>query len=314
VQQEVINATLNESGLVEENTTENETETEPEPVRAVRNPRNASFGIGDGDFGFADLGIEPMRVYFISCGNADCVLVNKGSFYMLIDAGASEPVKELLNRLNVKTIHAVVATRDYAGAIGGLSDIVNSYDVEEFWYNGREDGSLQFQSLLSEVSEKGITIKKPKAGDRLNVSGLEITILNPQKSPLMGNPDVDAVVMKLAGKEFCVLLLNPTVQEREPALLSSGTDYKCEIMSYFKHGEGRPSASLMVEGVYKPKYVVISVGPNELGLPSPTTLTRLSIAGIKVYRTDSDGTVAAFSELTGGYSIGKYSMAANRIG
>jgi competence protein ComEC len=155
------------------------------------------------------------------------------------------------------------------------------------------------------VKAKGITIKLPKAGDAMSVNGLSVAVLNPQSPPLRGNPDIDAVVVKLSTKDMCMVLLNPTVQERENALLSGKESLKCSVMTYFKHGEGRPTPSLIMDGSNKPNDVIISVGPNDLKLPSETTIMRLDINNVNVWRTDRDGTVAVISKITGGYDIGK---------
>ena len=276
-------------------------------------PRNVSDKIDGGEFWLTDTGLEQLKIYVISCGNADCILVGKGHFHMLIDAGNAEPVKQLLTRLGVMKIDVMVATRDDPGAIGGLGELLNEYEVGEFWYNGLKGSSPEYTSLLMNVKSKGITVKLPKAGDAMNVSGLKVAVLNPQNPPLNGNPDVDAVVLKLSTKDMCMLLLNPTIQEREIALMNSKESLACGVMTYFKHGDGRPTPSLLVEGNNKPNDVIISVGPNDLGLPSPTTITRLQISKINVWRTDSDGTLAVFSKITGGYDIGKYNATGDSI-
>jgi len=140
-------------------------------------------------------------------------------------------------------------------------------------------------------------------GDKLQISGVEFTVLNPPKQRLMGNPDTDAIVLKVSMGRFCTLFLNPTVQERENAILSSGESLKCEVATYFKHGEGRPEPSVLMNNV-EPKDVIISVGTNGLGLPKATTLARLiNISNIRVWRTDERGTIRITNDGFSPYEI-----------
>jgi competence protein ComEC len=97
-----------------------------------------------------------------------------------------------------------------------------------------------------------------------------------------------------------MLLLNPTVTEIESSLMNSGADVSCPVVSYFMHGEGRPTPSILVDRA-NPKDVVISVGANDRSLPSETTITRLEIAGKNVWRTDLQGTVEITKENDGEY-------------
>jgi len=301
----------NTSGSIAINISVNETPAAPKPPAdpfANITPRNISDRIADGQFRITENPAAPLNVYVISDGYADSILVNKGEFFMLVDAGNFSPADALLQKLGVSHLNVVVATRDYEGAIGGIGSLLSSYKVDEIWDNNvpPEQGSA-YAGLLSQAAGRGITAKHPEAGDGMNVSGLSVSVLNPQKERLLGNPDLDSVVLKLSSGGFCMLLLNPTVQERENAIIAGGQDLRCDVVTYFKHGEGRPEPSLLISNAAKPKDAIISVGPNGDGLPSNTTLERLGLGGIRVWRTDKNGTIAVSNDGVGsGYTISKY--------
>ena len=276
---------------------------EPEMVQ-----RNASDKIYEGQFDLEDQSAEPLKIHFINAGYADSVLITKGEFSMLVDNGNASLVNPYLAGIGVKKLDVLVATRDYSGAIGGMFDMLDGVDVGEFWDNGAKQSSPEYALLLEKLSLKAAAIKHPQAGDRMNVSGLGITVLNPQKERLYGNPDTDAIVLKVSNGKFCALLLNPTVQERENAIISAAGEesLRCDVMTYFKHGEGRAEASVLVDKV-SARDVVISVGPNGDGLPSQTALTRLGIGKVRIWRTDVDGTVVLTN-----YGLREYDMEAAR--
>jgi len=287
-------------------TSENQTIGIEEPGASGR---NVSDRIGDGAFSIKKTPFEPLHIYVINDSHADAILVVKGSFTMLIDAGNFLPIRKMLDELFIERINVLVATRDDPGAINGMEDMVYGYAVDEFWDNNVTPASAEYTAALAAVAAKGITVKHPQEGDNLTVNGLDIRILNPQKQRMKGNPDSDAVVMRLGSGKFCAMLLNPTVQEREAALIGRGVKTTCPVATFFRHGEGRPVSSLLIEGNSALTDVIISVGENEDGLPSDTTLVRLGLKNYRVFRTDLNGTVDVYADWVGNYQVTPYSPA-----
>lgn len=270
----------------------NETPGQPEPEKPKLIPRSVSDNIGEGQFELADQSGAPFEMHVINAGQADSVLLRKGEFAMLIDDGNGELVNPYLQKLGVRRLEILVATKDSPDAISGIYGLMDLVDVKEFWENGVEKKSAEYGALVKKAEIMKAAIKRPAAGGRMNFSGLEILALNPQTPRLAGNPDTDAIVLMVKNGGFCAVLLNPTVQERENALISAAgsESLRCPVATYFRHGEGRPSPSIIVDRI-APKDVIISVGQNDEKLPSQTTLTWLNMSGMKIWRTDTDGTV-----------------------
>ncbi len=295
------NATVNGSSATDGNQT---AEAGPTAIG-----RNVSDRIGDGAFSIKKTPFEPLHIYVINDSNADAVLVTKGSFTMVIDAGNFLPVRKMLDDLYIERINVLVATRDDPGAINGMEDMAYGYAVDEFWDNNVTPSSDEYKAALAAVAAKGITVKHPQEGDNLTVNGLDIRILNPAKQRMNGNPDSDAIVMRLGSGKFCAMLLNPTAQEMENAMVGRGVKTSCPVATFFKHGEGRPVSSLLIEGNPALKDVIISVGENEDGLPSQTTLSRLALKDYSVWRTDRNGTIDVYADWAGNYMVTEYKPA-----
>lgn len=292
-----------EANVTANGTLPSEGGTEAEILPEV--PRNVSGSITDGEFAIRKNYATPLKVYVISDGQADAVLVNKGEFNMLVDAGSFAQVDAFLKKMGIKRLNVVVATRDYGGAIGGIPSLLDSYRVDELWDNGAAQKGTAYYSLLEKAGEKKVLLKGPEALESMEVNGLNVTVLNPQLQRSLSNPDNDAIVLKLSAGSFCMLLLNPTVQERENVLISTGEPLRCDVITYYKHGDGRPEPSLLISNYAKPKDAIISVGMNNsVGLPSNTTLTRLALQSVKVWRTDQNGTVLVEAKSDGsGYTV-----------
>ena len=113
---ENVNTALNESN----STYENQTVEEEEPIAASR---NISDKIGDGEFAIKKTPFEPLHIYVINDSHADAILVRKGTFTMLIDAGNFLPVRKILDELFIERINVLVATRDDPGAKIGRAHV-----------------------------------------------------------------------------------------------------------------------------------------------------------------------------------------------
>ncbi|MBQ5902395.1 MAG: hypothetical protein IIW83_04040 [Clostridia bacterium] len=81
----------------------------------------------------------------------------------------------------------------------------------------------------------------------------------------------------------------------------SKIDLSADVLKIAHHGSKSGTSAEMLSRV-NPKYAVISVGSsNTFGHPTAEVLTRLKNAGIKLYRTDCNGTVTF--DLTDGLEI-----------
>ncbi|MCX8198254.1 MAG: MBL fold metallo-hydrolase [Candidatus Micrarchaeota archaeon] len=257
-------------------------------------PRSISDRIYEGSFEAKEPFAEPLRMHFIDAGFADSILVEKGEFRILIDSGNGQKVDAYLQSLGISRIDILVATHDGPAAISGIAQIFDNYDVGELWESSPARPSEQHVVMLAKARAEKAAIKHPEAGDRMAFGGLEIFALNPPKGKgENNNPKVDAIILKIRNGDFCAVLLNPTVQEREPALISAAQQanesLRCDVATYFSHGEARAVPPSIIEHV-KPKDVIISVGENDYGLPSPTTIRMLQDIQKRSVRLTSQGT------------------------
>ena len=76
--------------------------------------------------------------------------------------------------------------------------------------------------------------------------------------------------------------------EGEYALLERQTLPRVEVYAAGHHGSAGSSTQALLDAI-RPETVLISVGRNSYGLPSPETLNRLQAGGARVFRTDECG-------------------------
>ena len=79
-------------------------------------------------------------------------------------------------------------------------------------------------------------------------------------------------------------------------MLSKGFDLKADVLKVGHHGSDSSTTPAFLDTV-SPEYAVIMVGEgNDYGHPHKVTLDKLKAAGVKVYRTDLNGTVTFVSD------------------
>jgi len=282
---------------------------------------------------YIDSPTAALNMYFIDVGTGDAILLKKGNFNMLIDAGNAdngEKVATFLRQVGVDDIQILVATDASPNNIGGMPAVIAAFPIEQYWDNGvvvsgvnvnenemcgtkgcaqmsssSSDVIVAYTALMNAIVAKGITPKHPVVRDTLAVDGMNVTILNPGENRLGSSPNSDSIAMKLENDGFCAILSGDIQETVESSITALGIPLKCQVLKVGSNGGGN-SASFQFLDSIKPETAVISVGTTDPNLPSQTTLERLRLQNVQVYRTDINGTITMIS------SAGNYTVYTNK--
>lgn len=238
-----------------------------------------------------------LKVHFIDVGQGDSILIQTpGGQNMLIDAGERDQGEKVVNYIKsqgVDKLHFVVGTHPHSDHIGGLAKVIESMPVEKIYLPRVTHTSGSFQALLEAISNKGLKITTAAAGVKIPLVEAEANILAPVGEGYEGLNNYSAVI-KLTYGSASFLFTGDAEKISEQEMLAKGTDLNADVLKVGHHGSVSSTSPSFLQAV-SPEYAVIMCGAgNDYGHPHKEILAALS--GLKVYRTDAEGTIVISSD------------------
>ena len=231
-----------------------------------------------------------LSVYFIDVGQADSILISTGSKNMLIDAGNNEDGEKLvkyLKSLGIKKFDYVIGTHAHEDHIGGMDDVIDNFEIENFYMPDVITTTKTFEDVLDSLSKKSVKFKTPNINDTFNMDDAKLKVLHVgnDKSDLNGT----SIVIKLQYGKISFMFTGDATSDVESKILNE--DLKSTVLKVAHHGSKYSSTATFLNKV-SPEYAVIMTGfGNSYGHPHNIVLQKLEKIGSKIYRTDEKGTI-----------------------
>lgn len=238
---------------------------------------------------------------FLDVDQADCELIflpdNK---ILLIDAGNrgdGEEIVDYLKNKGITKIDYLVATHPHTDHIGGMSDVVDSFEIGQIFApkvaSGDVPTSKTYENFLTSVQKKGLKLKVAKAGSTLfEGDDYKAECFAPNSENYDELNDY-SVVVKLSYGIHSFLFTGDAEALSEAEMLNAGFNVDCDVLKVGHHGSHSSSSDAFLRAT-APTYAVISCGTdNDYGHPHSETVEKLqNVEGIKkVIRTDFDNTI-----------------------
>ncbi len=250
------------------------------------------------DFGMSNASGSNLNVHFIDVGQGDSILVQlPNGQNMLIDAGpnkAAETLVSYLQNLNVGKVDYLIATHPHEDHIGGMDEVVNTFDIGEVYMPAATTNTKTFERLQNALEAKQLFPTAAFAGITiLNKGDLNIQILAPNQQTYDNLNNYSAVV-KLTYGDTSFLFTGDAEAESEAEILKAGFEVKADVLKVGHHGSHSSTSPEFLAAV-NPAYAVICCGEgNDYGHPHQVTLDKLQ--GLQVYRTDLNGNIIFISD------------------
>jgi competence protein ComEC len=238
-----------------------------------------------------------LKISFIDVGQADSILVQQGSNFMLIDAGNNgdaETVGNYLSNQGVKELKYFVGTHKDEDHIGSADYIINLFKVDKVYFPKQTATTKTFEDFASAVKNKGLSLTVPKAGEQFKLGEALVTVLAPNSSGYEDSNDY-SIVLKVVFGSTSFLLTGDAEAQSEREMVSAGRDLSASVLKIGHHGSGTSTSQAFLDKV-NPRFAVISAGKdNKYGHPAQETMDRLKAMEIPVFRTDEQGTIVVTS-------------------
>ena len=229
-----------------------------------------------------------LRVYCLDVGQGDSILITNNNKTMLIDASTNEMgsrVVKYLNDLGIKKIDYLVGTHPHEDHIGGLDNVIKSFDIGTIYMPNVVATTKTFEEVIDAISAKKLKVTSPKTGDKFTVGNAECEVMSIRNDK--DDYNNCSIVIKMDFNNVSYLFTG----DAEESVESSRKWPHIDVLKVGHHGSNTSSSKKFLEQI-KPEVALISVGQgNTYGHPTQATLKRLSNIGAKIYRTDENGTI-----------------------
>jgi competence protein ComEC len=243
---------------------------------------------------------DKLHISFLDVGQGDAILIQKGSQQILIDGGPSPQAitMELSSKMPFwdRSIDLVILTHPQSDHITGLVEVLSKYQVEQVLYPDLDCDSPIYDEWLRLIEEKEIESTLACAGQQIDLDGVLIEVLNPQKNLFTGtesDTDNNGVVLHISMGEISFLLTADLMWQGELELITERAIPQSTVLKVAHHGSATSTTAEFL-AVVSPQIAVISVGEdNDYGHPSDDVINRLEakLGSDNIYRTDEDGTI-----------------------
>lgn len=240
-----------------------------------------------------------LKVHYLDVGQGDSIFVElPNNETMLIDAAESYQSENIINylkNLNYQKIDYVIGTHPHTDHIGGLKNIINTFEIGKIYMPKVVSTTKTYESLLMAIKDKNLKINTAKAGTSIiDTDTLKINILAPNNSTYTELNNYSAVT-KITYGTTKFLFMGDAEKLSENEIKENVT---ADVIKIGHHGSNTSSSIDFIKKV-NAKYGIISVGlNNKYNLPKEETITNWEKSGTKIYLTSINGTIRASSDGT----------------
>lgn len=240
-----------------------------------------------------------LEVHYIDIGQGDSILVKQGDSAMLIDAGNNSKGTAVWSYLLSQEVDALtyaIGTHPDADHIGGLDVVLYKMNCETVFLPDCVNDTQTYEELVDTIEVKNKKPVVPEQGSSYSLGKAQFQILTDTHKDYGENINNYSIAIRLTFGGTSFLFTGDAEEEAEDDMLASGLSIESDVFKAAHHGADTANTERFLTAV-NPEYCVISCGQdNTYGHPRAGVLNNLRAMGVKVFRTDEQGTVVTVSD------------------
>lgn len=238
-----------------------------------------------------------LEVHFIDVGQGDATLIKADGHAMLIDAGENDKgtaVQLYLQKQGVEQLDYLVLTHTDSDHIGGADVIVTKFDIGQIFMSDFKKDNKTYRELMDSMKYRHMTFITPEVGAEYELGSAIFTVIAPNDTYEDANNSSMSLILDYGDTSF--LFSGDCEEEAEQDMLANGLNLDVDVYQVGHHGSKSSSTEEFLDAM-SPEYAVISCEEgNSYGHPHAKTLNNLRARGIRVFRTDEQGSIVACSD------------------
>ena len=243
--------------------------------------------------------IAEMQVHFIDVEQGDATLVTCDGEAMLIDAGDNTKgtkIQSYLLKQGVKDLKYLVLTHPDADHIGAADVIITKFDIENVFMSDYTKDNQTYNEVIQALDNKNYKWSTPEVGSTYTLGSATFTIIAPNEK--YSDPNNASIGLLLQNGNNKFLFTGDAEEEAEADILANGISIACDVYKAGHHGSNTSNTKALLEAA-TPTYVVVSCGEgNSYGHPHAEPMNNFRSMGMKLFRTDEQGSVVATTDGT----------------
>ncbi|MBO5469590.1 MAG: MBL fold metallo-hydrolase [Lachnospiraceae bacterium] len=256
-----------------------------------------------GNYGSADANSledgDTLEVHYIDVGQGDSILIRQGDQSMLIDAGNNNKgttVWSYLLHQNVDHLTYAIGTHPDADHIGGMDVVLYKIDCDTVMLPACASDTKTYDELIQTIGQREQTVVTPEQGQIYTLGKASFQILTDTDKNYGDNTNDYSLAFRLTFGDTSFLFTGDAEKAAEQDMIASGLTIQADVFKAAHHGADTANTEDFLTAVH-PTYCVISCGEgNSYGHPRAGVLNQLREMGVKVFRTDEQGTIVATSD------------------
>lgn len=242
---------------------------------------------------------DTLEVHYIDVGQGDSILIRQGDQSMLIDAGNNNKgtaVWSYLLHQNVDHLTYAIGTHPDADHIGGMDVVLYKIDCDTVMLPACASNTKTYDELIQTIGQREQTVVTPKQGQIYTLGKASFQILTDTDKDYGDNTNDYSLAFRLTFGDTSFLFTGDAEKTAEQDMIASGLTIQSDVFKAAHHGADTANTEDFLTAVH-PTYCVISCGEgNSYGHPRAGVLNQLRAMGVKVFRTDEQGTIVATSD------------------